>query len=90
MLKSAYEIAMERLGKPDTLTEDQKKALGEIDAKFKAQIAEREILVAPQIDAARRSGDSEAAAMLSRMLADERAELEAKCAAEKQKFREKQ
>ena len=43
-MKSAYELAMERLQKTSpslSLTEEQKKALAEIDSKYRAKIAEK-------------------------------------------------
>jgi len=48
MMKSAYELAMERLqkGSPTmTLTPEQKAELAEIDSSFNAKIAERRFLV---------------------------------------------
>ncbi len=47
-MKSSYELAMERLNKtaPATkLTGEQKKQLAELDAKYAAKIAEREIFL---------------------------------------------
>ena len=47
-MKSAYELAMERLqkGAPSiSLTDDQKKELAEVDSTFKAKIAEKELLL---------------------------------------------
>ena len=46
-MKSAYELAMERLEKEKPskpLTDEQKRALAEIDNKFEARIAEAKIL----------------------------------------------
>lgn len=49
-MKSAYELAMERLGGESTaLTDDQKTALAAIDAKWKARIAETEIMFDQQL-----------------------------------------
>ena len=62
-LKSAYELAMERLeqkqGKLGPMNDDQKKALAEIDAQAKAKIAEIEILTGKRIAEARAKGDGE-------------------------------
>src|ERR1700736_5101877 len=55
-MKSAYELAMERLAKDQpimTLTEDQKKQLAEIDSQFKARIAEKELFLKGEIAKAR-------------------------------------
>jgi hypothetical protein len=49
-MKSAYELAMERMGgKTKTLTLDQKNAIAEIDMKMKAKVAEAEIMFDQQI-----------------------------------------
>ena len=43
-MKSAYELAMERMGGSDqSLSDEQKKAISEIDVKYKAKIAEKKI-----------------------------------------------
>ena len=52
MMKSAYELAMERLqkGSPTiTLTPEQKAELAEIDSSFSAKIGERKIFRTDQI-----------------------------------------
>jgi hypothetical protein len=60
-LKSAYELAMERLeakgGAHKPLTDEQKKAIAEAEQKGKAQIAEIEIMV--QQEVAKAAGDPE-------------------------------
>ena len=51
-MKSSYELAMERLNKtaPTTkLTAPQKKALAELDSRYAAKIAEREMALKGQI-----------------------------------------
>lgn len=49
-MKSAYELAMDRLGgKSNKLTEDQKLAIADIDSKMKAQVAETEIMFSQQL-----------------------------------------
>ena len=62
-LKSALDLAMERLEKKDgkvtALSDEQKKALAEIDSQLKAKIAEIEILKNKQIAEAREKGDAE-------------------------------
>ncbi|RKX39341.1 MAG: hypothetical protein DRP64_14390 [Verrucomicrobia bacterium] len=51
-MKSAYELAMERLGgESQKLTEEQKQAIAEIDAKMRAKIAETEIMFDQQLAA---------------------------------------
>jgi len=89
MLKSAYEIAMEKTGAPENLTKKQKEALAEIESKYRARIAEIELQMTPQIEGARGVGDGEAVSTLVRMLADERQKLQTACDEEKEKSRGK-
>ena len=47
-MKSAYELAMERLEKASpslSLTEDQKKEIAEVDSVYRAKIAEQELFL---------------------------------------------
>ena len=70
-MKSSYELAMERLNKaaPATkLTGEQKKQLAELDAKYAAKIAEREIFLNEKRAAAAGKGDYEALAQLEKQL----------------------
>jgi len=64
-MKSALELAMERMKQKDgdlvPLTHDQKLAIAEIEAETKAKIAEEEIMSRDRLQAARASGDAEAA-----------------------------
>ncbi|RMH58933.1 MAG: hypothetical protein D6679_03040 [Candidatus Hydrogenedentota bacterium] len=59
VLKSAYEIAMEKTGgrAGRRLTEKEKEKLAEIRKRFDAKIAETRILYEGKIRAAERSGD---------------------------------
>lgn len=63
-LKSALDLAMERLGggggPPSVLNDEQKKAIAEIDKQARAKIAEIEILMGKRIAEAREKGDAEA------------------------------
>jgi hypothetical protein len=73
-MKSAYELAMERLEKKSPtqkLTEKQKAELAEIDSQTKAKTAEREVFLREQINKARFSGDETAASELEDQLARE-------------------
>jgi hypothetical protein len=67
-IKSAYELAMERLEKKEgplaSLSTEQKAALAEIDRKNKADVAEVEIMLNKQIEEARAAGDMEKVAQL--------------------------
>jgi hypothetical protein len=87
-MKSSYELAMERLSKSAPaakLTGEQKKQIAELEAKYKAKIAEREIFLKDNLAAAAAKGDAEAYVQLERELVSERksfhAELEEKKAA---------
>ena len=54
-MKSAYELAMERLERQSPavkITDEQRLALAEIDATYKAKIAEREVFLQSQIQKA--------------------------------------
>lgn len=59
-LKSAYDLAMERLAKRDgqsrPLSDEQKKAVAEIEQKAKAKVAELEIMLQAHIA---RTGDDQ-------------------------------
>lgn len=91
MLKSAYELAMERTGGAGpALSDEQKTKLAAIDARYKALIAEKEILFAERIHAARLSGDFGAADALAEELAAERAQLEERRNRDKDRCRSKE
>jgi hypothetical protein len=74
-MKSAYELAMERLNKqgaPAKLTEAQKKDLAELDSRYAAKIAEREIFLKGELGRAMEKGDFEAMQQLEKQLTSER------------------
>jgi len=51
-MKSAYELAMERMGgESRELTEGQKSAISEIDSQMRAKVAETEIMFDQQLAA---------------------------------------
>lgn len=62
-IKSAYELAMERMAGrgeiPAALTPEQKKALAEVDAQVRAKVAEVEILMDEKIAESRAKPDPE-------------------------------
>ena len=71
---------MERLNKASPtvkLTDQKKKELAEIDSKYAAKIAERELLVKDEFKKASEKGDYEAMAQLEKQLASDRKSLEA-------------
>lgn len=92
-MKSAYELAMERLAKQSpsvTLTKQQKEQLGELDSRYRAKIAEREIFLRGELEQAREKGDAEAFAQLERQLSVERRNLQAECEEKKEQLRQGQ
>jgi hypothetical protein len=71
-MKSAYELAMERLEKNSPsakLTEAQKVEIAEIDSTFKAKIAEQELFLKGKIAEAMSEGKFEDVAQLEQQLA---------------------
>ena len=90
-MKSAYELAMERLNKSAPavkLTDKQKKELAEIDSKYAAKYAERELLLKDEITKAVEKGDYEAVAQLEKQLASDRKSIEADKEEKKEKVRQ--
>ena len=84
-MKSAYELAMERLNKQSPtvkISADQKKKLAEIDSKYAAKLAEREIFLKDEMSKAAAKGDWEAVQQLEKQIVSEKksinAELEEK------------
>ena len=89
-MKSAYELAMERLEKASpsvSLSEDQKAQLAEVDSVYRAKIAERELFLTNQIRTAQNSGKSDDAQSLKKQLASEIRRLHEECEAKKEKLR---
>ncbi len=87
-MKSAYEIAMERFSKnaPTTrLTAKQKKELAELDFRYAAKIAEREIALTAEITGA--ADDVEKAGSLRDQLVNERKKLQAELEDKKERVR---
>ena len=91
-MKSAYELAMERLNKTSPtvkLTDRQKKELAELDSKYQAKIAEREIGFNDQISSARAQGNWEEAEKIEQQLIHERKKLQAELEEKKEKIRQR-
>ncbi|MEO7675408.1 MAG: hypothetical protein ABIV39_01445, partial [Verrucomicrobiota bacterium] len=79
-MKSAYELAMERLNKTSPVTkvsDKQKKALAELDVKYSAKIAEREIFVKGELAKAMAKGDYEEMEKIEKQLVSDRKSLQA-------------
>ena len=89
-MKSAYELAMERLNKVSPsvkLTDKQRAELAEIDSKYAAKIAERELLLQDELRKAAAKGDMEALEQIEKQLASNRKTLEAEREEKKDKVR---
>jgi flagellar motility protein MotE (MotC chaperone) len=89
-MKSAYELAMERLAKDApvvSLTDDQKKELAEIDSTFRAKIAEKEVFLKDQIVKAQSAGNFEEVESLQKQLSTDLRRLQEDCEAKKEKLR---
>ena len=87
-MKTAYELAMERLSKTAPavkFTDAQKRQLAELDSKYAAKIAGREIALKQEI--AQAAGDVEKAGALRQQLADERKKLQAELEEKKESVR---
>jgi hypothetical protein len=90
-MKSAYELAMERLNEKSPtvkLTDKQKAELAEIDSKYAAKIAERELFVRAELKKAAEKGDLEAIEQLEKQLASDRKSLTAEKEEKKDKVRQ--
>ena len=89
-MKSAYELAMERLEKASpsiSLTEDQKREIAEIDSAYRAKIAEQELFLRDQIRKAQSAGNLEEVESLEKQLTSEIRGLREDCEAKKEKLR---
>jgi hypothetical protein len=89
-MKSAYELAMERLQKATpsvVLSDEQKKQIAEIDSAFKAKIAEREVFLKDEIGKARAGGKFEEVEALEKQLASEIRRLQEDGEAKKERLR---
>jgi hypothetical protein len=89
-MKSAYELAMERLQKASptlSLTEDQKKELAEVDSVYRAKIAEKELFLRNQIQKTQEAGKFEELESLEKRLGSEIQRLQEECEATKEKLR---
>ena len=91
-MKSAYELAMERLAKSDPqsgrpLSAEQKARLGEIDRLYQGKIAEREIFLKKQLNDALTDGKADEVEKIQKQLTNERARLEEEREDEKERVR---
>jgi tRNA uridine 5-carbamoylmethylation protein Kti12 len=89
-MKSAYELAMERLEKASpsiSLTEGQTREIAEIDSVYRAKIAEREVFLKDQIRNAQIAGNLEEVQSLEKQLISDIRRLQDECEAKKEKLR---
>jgi hypothetical protein len=89
-MKSAYEIAMERLEKQSPsskLTDEQRSQLAEIDSLYKSKAAERELLLADQIRQERAAGKPAEVEKLQQQLSSELRRLTEECESKKENIR---
>jgi hypothetical protein len=91
-MKSAYELAMERLAKSDPdaakpLSAEQKNRLAELDKVYQGKIAEREIFLRQKLDAALAEGNADEADQIRQQISSEKARLEEDREAEKDAVR---
>lgn len=89
-MKSAYELAMERLEKsaPSAqLSDEQKAQIAEIDSTYRARIAEKELFLKGQITAAQQSGNFGEVENLQKQLSVDVRRLQEDCEGKKEKLR---
>lgn len=89
-MKSAYELAMERLNKnaPTVkLTDEQKTRLAELDSRYAAKMAERELGLKDEMAAAASAGDAEKFEQLEKQLVFERKKLQTELEEKKDEVR---
>ena len=91
-MKSAYELAMERLEKQSPtqkLNAAQKKEIAEIEATCRAKIAEREVFLQDQIAKAQAAGKFDEITELEQQLARELRRINGDAEAKKEKVRQR-
>ena len=90
-MKSAYELAMERLAKEspqESITDQQKKDIAEIEKKYSSKIAEREVFLKSKIQEAISTGELEEAQQLEEELSREIRSLKSSSESEKNAVRD--
>jgi hypothetical protein len=90
-MKSAYELAMERLEKESPsikLTDDQRSQIAEIDSLYKSKMAEKELLLRDQIQREQAAGKFKEVESLQQQLSSELRRLAQECESKKESIRE--
>lgn len=91
LMKTAYELAMERLSKTAPtvkLTPEQKKAIAELESKCAAKIAERELFIRGEMAKAADRGEADTIEQLEKQLVSDRKSFQADLEEKKQKVRD--
>jgi hypothetical protein len=89
-MKSAYELAMERLEKQSPsakVTDEQRREIAETESIYRAKIAEREVFLKDQILKAKAAGQTDEVEALEKQLASELRRLNEDCEDKKEKIR---
>jgi hypothetical protein len=89
-MKTAYELAMERLSKAVPavkLTDAQKRQLAELDSKYAAKVAEREIALKDEMARAGAADEVEKVETLRQQWVADRRKLQAELAEKKEQVR---
>ena len=91
-MKSAYELAMERLGKTEPaakpLNSEQKAKLAEIDQRYRGKWAEREIFLKEKLENTLAQGEADEAEQIRAQLTREKAGIEEEREDEKERIRQ--
>jgi hypothetical protein len=90
-MKSAYELAMERLQESDPdkqpVTDEMRKALAALDEKFDAKVAERKIFLNQKLASATANQDLQEVELIQKQISNEKARIEEERETAKDKIR---
>lgn len=89
-MKTSYELALERLNKSGPvakLSSAQKKQLSDLDSRYAAKVAEREIALKDEVAKAAAAGEFEKVEQLQQQLVNERKSLQVELEEKKDKVR---
>ena len=91
-MKSAYELAMERLSKSDPassrpITPEQRARLADIDRVYQGKLAEREIFLKQRLEQALTGRDADEVDKIKKQISSEKARLEEDRESEKERVR---
>lgn len=89
-MKSSYELAMERLNRASPtvkLKEGQKQRIAELEAEYKAKLADREIFLGGKLEKAIDKGDPEEVSQIEKQLVSDRKTFQSELEAKKEQIR---